>query len=69
MKYNYSKLLWTLKEQNITQVQLAEIVGINEVTLNRKLKNEREFKQSEMIKILSALNIPMCNIADYFFTH
>ncbi len=67
--YNYSRLLGLMKEKNITQENLAEAVGISEVTLNKKLKNNSQFKQNEMVAILNILGLPITNIVTIFFTH
>ena len=67
--YNYSKLLGLMREKNITQENLAEYVGMSEVTLNKKLNNNSQFKQSEMVSILNALALPITDIVTIFFAH
>ena len=67
--YNYSKLLGLMREKNVTQENLAESVGMSEVTLNKKLNNNSQFKQSEMVAILKALSLPLTDIVTIFFTH
>ena len=67
--YNYSKLLGLMREKNITQENLAEYVGMSEVTLNKKLNNNSQFKQSEMVSILNVLALPITDIVTIFFTH
>lgn len=66
-KYDYSKLLGRMRENHITQEQLAKDIGISESTMNIKLKNKRQFAQDEMIKILDVLNVPIDDIGAYFF--
>lgn len=66
-KYDYSKLLGKMRENHITQEQLASSIGIAESTMNIKLKGRGQFSQEEMVKILDVLNIPLENIASYFF--
>lgn len=68
-KYDYSKLLGRMRENHITQEQLAKDIGISESTMNIKLKNKRQFAQDEMIKILDVLNVPIDDIGAYFFCH
>ena len=68
-QYDYSKLLGRMKEQKLTQVQLAETIEMSEGSLNAKLKNKRDFKQDEIIGVSKVLNIPLNEIPDYFFAH
>lgn len=67
--YNYSKLLGLMREKNITQESLAEYVGMSEVTLNKKLNNNSQFKQNEMVSILNVLALPITDVVTIFFTH
>lgn len=69
MTYDYSNLLGAMRSKGITQEQLARIIGKSEATLNRKLCGAREFKQSEMFKILEALDEPIERTSFYFFKH
>lgn len=67
--YNYQKLFGKMRELDITQNVLAKAIGVSEVTLNKKLQNKSEFKQSEMLKTLKALNEQgEGKIEEYFFT-
>ena len=68
-KYDYSKLLGKIKEKGYTQEQFACALDMSDVTLNKRLKNRCEFKQSEIIMSLSLLNEPLSKIVDYFFTY
>ena len=65
--YNYSKLLGLMREKNLTQSELAKIVGISEVSLNFKLNNKSSFKQNEIAKICEVLSIPSDRLTVYFF--
>ncbi len=67
--YDYSKLLGRLREMGLTQSDLAGKIGISEATLNQKFKNKTEFKQTEIAKILSAVNVDMASVDAYFFNH
>lgn len=65
--YNYSKLLGAMREQGVTQDILAQKIGLNSATLNQKLKNNSQFKQSEMQEILAYLHLPIDDVVKYFF--
>lgn len=65
--YNYSRLLGKMKEKGFTQATLAKFIGISDTTLNSKLNNSSEFRQTEMRKILLALGESLDKI-EYFFT-
>ena len=67
--YDYSRLLGLMREKGITQESLAKSIGISDTSLNKKLKNNSQFKQDEMLSILSILNQPISNIGTIFFTH
>lgn len=67
MKFNYSKLLGRMRECGFTQEQLAKAIGINKATLSTKLNNRFSFTQEEIIAICKLLNIPICEIGDYFY--
>ena len=68
MKYDYSKLLGRMREYHHTQETLAKAIGINESTLNSKLKNKTYFKQDEIVKICKLLDISVPEIGAYFYT-
>jgi DNA-binding XRE family transcriptional regulator len=68
MKYNHSKLLGRIRECALTQSELAKRIGINKSTLNAKLNNQFYFNTKEILAIGEALNIPMNELGDYFFT-
>ena len=65
--YDYSLLKGKIAEKSLTQAQMSELLGISAVSLNSKLKNKTEFKQSEIIKISNCLGIAMNDIPSYFF--
>lgn len=67
MPYNYQKLLGKIREKGFTQESLAEAAHISPASLNLKLNNKREFRQSEMQKIFDTLELPIGSIAKYFF--
>lgn len=53
------KLILLLKENNITQRKLAEIIGISEKQIARKLKGETNFLGDEMFKISDFFGLPI----------
>ena len=65
--YNYSKLLGIMRENAVTQGDLARKIGISEVSLNKKLRNKSQFKQEEMESILSAFGMTKHDVATIFF--
>lgn len=68
-KYNYSKILGIMREQKMTQRDLAQKIGISEVSLNKKLTNKTQFKQDEMSSILTVLGFSVHDVATIFFSH
>lgn len=67
MKFNYSKLLGKMREYHYTQAALAGEIGINESTLNTKLKGKAYFTAKEIDKICELLDISNEEIGLYFF--
>ena len=65
--FDYSRLLGKIKEKGLTQASLAKLVGLSESTFNLKLANKRAFKQEEIVKTCSALDVSLENIPLYFF--
>lgn len=68
MKFDYAKLLGRMREKGFTQESLAKEIGINESTLNSKLKNRSYFNAREIDKTCEVLNIPIEEIGTYFYT-
>ena len=68
MQFDYSKLSGRVREKTKTQEALAAKAGIKEATYSQKVNNNSEFKQSEILQICEALNIPHEQIHTYFFT-
>lgn len=67
MKFNHSKLLGRIRECGFTQEQLAEAIGVSKTTLSAKLNCQFYFTAKEMYAICNVLNIPLCEIDEYFF--
>ncbi len=68
-QYDYSLLLGRMKERGYTQAKLAKSIGISECTVNFSLKNKRNFRQDEILKIGELLDIPSSQFENYFFAH
>ena len=68
MTVEYGKLLGRIKEKGFTQAQLANLIGMTPGTMSMKLNNQAYFKQSEIILICDALEIPVSECGEYFFT-
>lgn len=66
-KYDYSKLLGRIREKGYTQDSLAAEAGVSAATMNLKLCNKGDFKQSEIKTICTILEIPFAEIPAYFF--
>lgn len=67
MKFNHSKLLGRIRECGFTQERLAKAIHISKATLSAKLNNQFYFTAKEMYDICDVLNIPICEIGEYFF--
>ena len=67
MSFNYSKLLGRIKEYGYTQETLAKKIVMAAPTINQKLNNKAPFKQKDIREICDVLEIPCCEIGDYFF--
>ena len=67
VRYNYQKLLGKIRENGLTQAQLATKIGLSETTLNLTLNNKRSFKQNEITQSCRVLGIKPLEIEQYFF--
>lgn len=67
--YDYSKLLGRMREKGYTQIEVCKRMRMSETTLNLTLGNKRPFRQTEISKLCSILEIPMEDVALYFFCH
>lgn len=63
---NYSKLKGLMREKNITQAELAAVVGICETSMNKRLSGKSDFNISEINAIAQYLGI-FSEIQKYFF--
>lgn len=67
MQYNYSKLLGRIVEKVGTQSNFADQMQLSERTISLKLNGKISWKQSEIIKACSVLEIEDQDIPAYFF--
>lgn len=66
-KYDYSKLLGRMRERGETQDSMAVKIKISACSMNQKLNNKSDFKQSEIYNIIGILGIPLADVQEYFF--
>lgn len=68
MAYDYSKLLGRITEKFSTQGKFSVAMGMSERSLSLKLNSKVPFKQPEISKACSLLQISETDIPIYFFT-
>lgn len=68
MAYDYSKFLGRITEKFGTQGRFASAMGMSERSLSLKMTGKVPFKQPEITKACSLLEIADADIAAYFFT-
>lgn len=67
-RYSYSKLLGRIKEKGYTLSSFSAALGMDASSLYNKLKGKSGFKQAEIANACNILDIPIENLALYFFT-
>lgn len=63
----YGKLRGLMIERNVSQKQLAAEIGLNESTLNSKLRGKSKFRSDEIVAIAAKFDI-FGHIEEYFFS-
>lgn len=63
----FNKLKGKILEQRLTYEQVADAIGINKVTLWRKLNGRSDWTRHEMEDICTVLGIDSDDINLYFF--
>lgn len=63
----YAKLRGRMREKDVTQAEMASLLGITPTGLYKKLKGEAPFKIDEAFKIFRALDLPESEMRLYFF--
>lgn len=67
MAFDYSKLKGRIIEKCSSQYKFAEKIGMSERTLSLKLNSLVPWKQMEICKAISILELSKEDIKDYFF--
>lgn len=67
VKFDHRELEGAMKANRVNHQQMAEKIGISRVSFEKKLKGEVSFKDNEMLKIISILEIDASQIGRYFF--
>jgi len=65
--FDYTLLKERMKELRFKQYDIAEATGKSRATISAALNGDREFTQSEIIKIAKLLQINDKEISRYFF--
>lgn len=64
---DYSKLRGKIKEKFCTQRAFAKAIGMNNVSLSKKLCGKTVWTSDEIYIACKALDISICDNAQYFF--
>ncbi len=67
MSFDYRKLRGKIREFG-TQAEVAEKIGISPTSFSKKINEESDFSNSEIVAICEILSIPANEIPNYFFT-
>lgn len=67
MPYDYNKLLGRIVEKCGTQAEFSRKMHLSERSVSLKLNGARGWKQSEIAEACEVLDIPVQEIATYFF--
>lgn len=68
MAFEYRKLKGRIIEKYGTQGKFAEILGLTETSVSRKMNMNTSFSTDDIIKWSELLEIPKEDIGEYFFT-
>lgn len=68
MEFSYDRLRGKIVEKFASQSNFAKKMGWSERTLSLKMTGKRFWKQPEMCKAMRLLDIPCCEVNEYFFT-
>lgn len=67
MAFNYNKLKGRIVEVFGSQIEFAKAMGWSGRTLSLKLNGKVSWKQSDIMKAISLLQLTEDDIQDYFF--
>lgn len=65
--YDYSKLRGRIVEKLGNITEFINVISISGTSFYKKINNQIEFKQSEIIEICNVLEIPSTEMHYYFF--
>lgn len=65
--FDYKRLLGRIVEKCDTQARFAQLMGLSERSISLKLNGKVDFKQSEIDKACTILDISADEIPAYFF--
>ena len=68
MAYDYRKLLGRITEKCVTQAKFAEAMGLSERSVSLKLNGKVGWRQDEILRAATVLEIARREIPVYFFT-
>lgn len=68
MSFNYSKLRGKIIEVCGTQAKFSTELGIGRVSLSKRLNNQLQFSNEEIMRACTILKIDKMDIPEYFFT-
>lgn len=68
MAFNYSKLKGKIVEVFGSQSEFAKAMDWSERTLSLKMNGKVPWKQPDILKAISLLNLSESDIQEYFFT-
>ena len=68
MSFDYSKLRGKIKEICGTQDNFSKMLGMGRVSLSKRLNNQLQFSNEEIMNACTILKINKDEIPAYFFT-
>ena len=68
LKFDYGKLRELMRDEGITQAELAKAIGLSERSISLKMNGMIYWRQNEIIDAAQILHIPVGEISEYFFT-
>lgn len=67
VRFDYSKLRGRIRQLYGTETKFAAVIGMSTVSLSAKLNNKVGWSESEIMKCLELLKIPLKHVTEYFF--
>ena len=66
--FDYTLLKVFYKKKYKSMAKFSAAIGIKPETINKKLRNESSWKNTEMIRVVEALDLSQDSIVPLFFT-